>query len=73
VHHVCRALGRVSGIRQINALGWGQAVSYHIEIAEDDLEHIVEVMGDAGGELSHGLHLLRLAQLVLSTSYSGVL
>ena len=37
----------------------------HLEIAGDHREKIVEVMGDAAGELADGLHLLRLAQLLL--------
>ena len=37
----------------------------HLEIAGDHREKIVEVMGDAPGELADGLHLLRLAQLLL--------
>ena len=31
-----------------------------VEIADDDGEQIVEVVGDAAGELAHRLHLLRL-------------
>ena len=37
----------------------------HLEIAGDHREKIVEVMGDAAGELADGLHLLSLAQLLL--------
>ena len=37
----------------------------HLEIAGDHREKIVEVMGDAPGELADRLHLLRLAQLLL--------
>ena len=34
-----------------------------IEIAQDAVEHVVEVVGDAGGQLADGLHFLGLAQL----------
>ena len=34
-------------------------------VAEDHREEVVEVVGDPAGELSHGLHLLRLAELLL--------
>ncbi len=37
----------------------------HLQIAGDDGQEIVEVMGDAGGELANRFHLLRLAQQVL--------
>ena len=37
----------------------------HIEGADDAGEQVVEVVGDAAGELAHRLHLLRLAQLLL--------
>ncbi len=36
-----------------------------VEIADDDRQQIVEVMGDAAGQLADGLELLRLAQLFL--------
>ena len=34
-------------------------------IAPDDRQHVVEVVRHAAGELADGLHLLRLAQLLL--------
>ena len=34
-----------------------------IERAHDDAQHIVEIVGDAAGELTERLHLLRLAEL----------
>ena len=36
-----------------------------LEIAGDDLEQVVEVVGDPAGELADGLHLLALAQRVV--------
>ena len=35
-------------------------------VAHDDREQVIEVVGDATGELPHGRHLLCLAQLVLN-------
>ncbi len=42
-----------------------------IEPADDDGEHIVEVVSDAAGELADGLHLLSLAQLVFGAGALG--
>jgi len=41
---------------------------YKADIPENDLEQIVEVVGHAARELAHGIHLLRLPQLVLQAS-----
>ena len=38
---------------------------HHVEIADDDGEQVVEVVGDAAGELADRLHLLRLPELRL--------
>jgi len=35
---------------------------HRVEIADDDGEQIVEVVRDAAAELTHGLHLHRLAE-----------
>src|SRR3546814_17423718 len=35
------------------------------DLADDDRQHIVEIMRDAAGQLADGFHLLRLAQLRL--------
>ena len=43
----------------------------HFEIADDRGEQIVEVVRDAAGELAHGLHLLRLAQLGFHAAHVG--
>ena len=37
----------------------------HLGVAADDGEQVVEVVGDAAGEPADGLHLLRLAELLL--------
>ena len=36
-----------------------------LDVAEDDREHVVEVVGHAAGEPPDGLHLLRLTELLL--------
>ena len=42
-----------------------------IEAADDDREHIVEIVGDAAGELADRLHLLDLAELRLGGGALG--
>ena len=37
----------------------------HLEAARDPSQQVVEVMREPAGELTHGLHLLRLAQVIL--------
>ena len=39
----------------------------HVQIADDDRQHVVEVVRDAARELSQRLHLLRLAELPLGS------
>ncbi len=43
----------------------GQGAQQKVEVARDDLQQVVEVVGDPAGELAHRLHLLRLAQALL--------
>ncbi len=43
----------------------------HLEIAADDGEEVVEVVGDAAGQLAHRLHLLGLAQLLFHPVAAG--
>src|ERR1700722_13696624 len=40
----------------------------HVKAAEDKGKEIVEVVGDAAGQLPHDLHLLSLAQLFLKAA-----
>ena len=47
------------------------ALAQQIEIAHHGHQQIVEVMRDAAGELADGLHLLRLAQLLLRLLAGG--
>ena len=41
------------------------APPHHVERTDDHAQHVVEVMGDAAGQLADRVHLLRLAQLAL--------
>ena len=40
----------------------GQLVVQYVQVAQDGLQQVVEVMGDAAGKLADGLHLLGLPQ-----------
>ena len=42
-----------------------------LQIAHDDGEKIIEVMGDAAGQLTHGLHLYGLIELGLDSFHLG--
>ena len=42
-----------------------------VEAADDAGQHVVEVVGDAAGQLAHGLHLLALPQLLLGLPQGG--
>ena len=44
------------------------ALLQQLQIAHDDGEQVVEIVRDAAGELAHGLHLLRLAELLLDAA-----
>jgi hypothetical protein len=55
VHAVDQPLTTTDGIR---------LTVKHFEPARENLEQVVEVVGDTAGELANGLHLLRLAQLL---------
>ena len=37
----------------------------HVRVAENDGKHVVEIVGDAARQPSHGFHLLRVAELLL--------
>ena len=47
------------------------AVGQDFDRAGDDGEHVVEVMGDAAGQLPDRFHLLRLDQLLLGDALLG--
>ena len=48
-----------------------EGVREQLRIARDRREHVVEVVGDAAGELADRLHLLRLPQLLLELLLLG--
>src|ERR1700691_4266863 len=48
-----------------------ELVAEMLGIADDDREQIVEVMGDAAGELPHHLHLLGLPKLLFGLLAAG--
>ncbi len=52
------------------AVVWGAAAE-QVEAAHDDGEEVVEVVGEAAGELSDGFHLLRLVELLLGGGAGG--
>ena len=58
------ALFRISFAR----LAWSGSrsrIDQELDVADDDAEQIVEVVGNAAGELADRLHFLRLAQFRL--------
>ena len=68
--HLLREVGRAHGGAG-NLFGIGAAFILGIErgqhdlgVADDRRQQVVEVVGDAAGETAHGLHLLRVAQLL---------
>jgi hypothetical protein len=48
----------------------GQTLLREIERPDDALQQVVEIVGDAAGELADGFHLLRLAQRLLGAPQS---
>ena len=65
---IARPLGCFHDLRDVLARA---LLVYLVEgklgVAEDDREHVVEVVSDAARERAHGLHLLRLAKLLLES------
>lgn len=60
------ALCGAPGVAEQPAMLIGEFAAHHdIEIAGDDLEQVVEVMREPGGELPDRFHLLRLAKRLL--------
>ena len=58
-----RRSGRVAPRSSVDRIG--KPAFQQFQVAGDDGEKIVEVMGHSSGELAHGFHLLGLAQLLL--------
>jgi hypothetical protein len=48
-----------------------QLADQQLAVGEDHRQHVVEVVGDAAGELADGVHLLRLAQALLEALALG--
>ena len=64
------ALGRVADLLHVAEarIRLGQALRDEAGEAEDCRQQVVEIVGDASGQLADRLHLLRLAQLILERS-----
>ena len=62
-----RMIEMVAGV----GAGAGELALGKVDPADDDREHIVEIVRDAAGELADRLHLLRLAQLLLGGGALG--
>ena len=59
-------------IQQVGRLAAGPGlVAHELGRAEDHRQQVVEVVGDAAGELPDRLHLLRLAQLAFALAVGG--
>ncbi len=50
---------------------FGQPALHQVEIADDDRQHVVEVVGDAAGQLADGVHFLHLQQLAFGLDATG--
>ena len=55
-------MDRVDGLQ---VLGIGEPAAQELRVAADDHQQIVEIVGDAAGQLAERLHLLRLRELLL--------
>ena len=66
-----RALHRIVEVELDLAARAVQLAPGEIEAADDDREHVVEIVGDAAGELADRLHLLDLAELRLGGGALG--
>ena len=66
-----RALHRIVEVELDLAARSAQLAPGEVEPADDDREHVVEVVGDAAGQLADRLHLLDLAKLGLGRGALG--
>ena len=57
--------GRMDRVDRLQVLGIGEPAAQQLRVAADDHQQIVEVVGDAAGQLAERLHLLRLGELLL--------
>ena len=69
----CAAHGVLGRAPQPSAVGavFAQVTLKRFEIADDDGEEIVEVVGDAAGELTDAFHFLRLAKPLVGRAPFG--
>ena len=66
-----RALHRIVEVELDLAARSAQLAPGEVEAADDHRQHVVEVVGDAAGQLADRLHLLDLAQLRLGRGALG--
>ena len=72
-HQARRPVGVVLDLHDVLEGRVGRAVvgEEKVRVADDRLQHVVEVVRDAAGELPDGLHLLRLRELLLELALLG--
>ncbi len=72
VREVARS-GGVGNLLRVTAQGGlvAELAQQELGVSGDHHEQVVEVMGDAAGEATHGFHLLGLAQLLLQGAALG--
>ena len=59
-------------IDRLQMLGIGEPAAQKLRVAADDHQQIVEVVGDAAGQLAERFHLLRLGELLLRPLERGL-
>ena len=65
-----RALGRV--VQQLSEFRLtGHALAHDFQVAKDDRQQVIEIMGDATGELADGLQFLGLEQCLTCLLYTS--
>ena len=64
--------GRMHGVDRLQMLRVGEPAAQQLRVAADDHQQIVEIVGDAAGQLSERLHLLRLGELLLRPLERGL-
>ena len=57
--------------RALDELGVGGVLLHELGVAEDRLQQVVEVVGDAAGQLAERGELLRLVELALDLALGG--
>ena len=59
-------------VDRLQVLGIGEPAAQQLGVAADDHQEIVEIVGDAAGQLAERLHLLRLGELLLRPLERGL-